>query len=603
MAREVIVEWAKYERSAWLPKGFLWNDHAVAARILVLAWFWTEYRQRADFDTQEAASILRFVMRSGQLLAKPSHYTFSTNHGFMQNLALWHISLAFPTIPGAAHFKNIATERFARQMTYYINEEGIILEHSAGYHKHGLQLIGMALKYLDMLDMAVSPVWLTKYEGAKDFYTQLRRPDGSLPLFGDTDMGKKFKDPLIAEIGPGMAVTQLRRRADWGTPRLRAMYPVGGYTVWWDGLRYWPDATYMAQAVVVWSNFPGHGHKLADEMSILFWAAGQTWWTNVGNWPYGVPGRSQAMSWGGSNAPHFIGEPEKSERTTTVRLVGWNDNLTAIDLERNGPRGYQVRRQFFDIEGRLWIVIDSNHNPTRRPTRTVWRTHPDVSVLREKTQGMYRLISAWTKTAVNASFFGSDPISIEEYRGSNEPFTWTVVDGVPSPTSALVVEQPSSTSWLAVVWGLESADSSWRLTRAPTMGRWVDSADWLMIVPTSKGVLHVERKATHIRVFSVGGPSTSLDLIKPGSSVDTFDAKMELQRAYAATAATYPRYRDLITYRVKVTKILVGLMLLQELFFFACRRLAVPYYGALRLMSVFGWVSVGIWLAFVYFNV
>ncbi|MBE9572777.1 MAG: hypothetical protein IMF11_19305, partial [Proteobacteria bacterium] len=44
MARDVIVAWALYEGSAWLPKGLLWNDHAIAARIPVLAEFWSLYR-------------------------------------------------------------------------------------------------------------------------------------------------------------------------------------------------------------------------------------------------------------------------------------------------------------------------------------------------------------------------------------------------------------------------------------------------------------------------------------------------------------------------------------------------------------------------------
>ena len=39
MARDVILGWASYERQAGLPKGLLWNDHAVAERILALADF------------------------------------------------------------------------------------------------------------------------------------------------------------------------------------------------------------------------------------------------------------------------------------------------------------------------------------------------------------------------------------------------------------------------------------------------------------------------------------------------------------------------------------------------------------------------------------
>jgi hypothetical protein len=602
MARKIIMAWAKYEGSTWLPRGFLWNDHAIAARVPVLARFWAEYRNRPDFDTEEARLILGFVARSGQMLAKPSHYTFSTNHGVMQNLALWHLSLAFPAIPGVASYRKVAAERFALQMQYYINDEGIILEHSAGYHREGLRLLGMGFKYVSMLGMPIPPSWAVKYTRAKDFYAQLRRPDGSLPLFGDTGGPENVQGLLVTELDASGTVTAIKRQVEWEPSAPHSIYPVGGYTVWWSGLRHWPDVNSLTQTVVTWSNFPGHGHKHADDMSILFWAAGQTWWTNVGYWPYYAKGRDKAASWEGSNAPHLAGEREKSKRTAGVRFFGEKDGLAAIDLERTGPQGYRVRRQVLDIKDRLWIVIDSAHNPTGRPTRTVWRTYPDVRVLGGKTQGMYRLVSTRVRTSVDASLFASGPVSIQKYRGSYEPFAWIAVDGVPSRTSVLVIDQPPNTSWLAFVWGVESPDTGSRLTGTPAMRRWVDSGDWLLAVPTSHGTLQVERKGTKVRVSRADGDKASIDLISGAAGFDTVDAKRKLQQAYAATKARYPKYRNLIRYRASITKILIGLVLLQELFFFVYTRLSAPLYGAFRLASVVGWLAGGLWLMFVYFK-
>ena len=64
MARDVILAWASYERSAWLPKGLLWNDHAIAARVPVLAKFWRHYRNHPDYDPEAARYILQLVARS-----------------------------------------------------------------------------------------------------------------------------------------------------------------------------------------------------------------------------------------------------------------------------------------------------------------------------------------------------------------------------------------------------------------------------------------------------------------------------------------------------------------------------------------------------------
>jgi len=169
-AKDVILGFASYERKAWLPKGLLWNDHAIAGRIAVLAKFWKRYRNHPDYQPEVAKELFQLVARSAQLLAKPSHFTFATNHGIMQNLALWQICPAFPSLPNIDYYKNIALERMRDQMRFYVNEEGVILEHSAGYQKVGLKLMGMAFRHLTLLDMPIPEDWKEKYQKAEAFY-------------------------------------------------------------------------------------------------------------------------------------------------------------------------------------------------------------------------------------------------------------------------------------------------------------------------------------------------------------------------------------------------------------------------------------------------
>lgn len=154
-ARDIILAWGLYERKAWLPKGFLWNDHAIAARISVLAKFWKHYRNHPDYEVEVAKAIFQLVARSARLLAKPSHFTFSSNHGIMQNLALWQICLAFPVILDVEFYNQLALERMRDQMIFYINDEGVVLEHSAQYQRLGLNLIALAFRYLTLLNMPI----------------------------------------------------------------------------------------------------------------------------------------------------------------------------------------------------------------------------------------------------------------------------------------------------------------------------------------------------------------------------------------------------------------------------------------------------------------
>ena len=307
MARAVILNFGRYEKKAWLDRGFLWNDHAVASRARTLADFWRVYRRRRDYRPEEAAELWGFAGRTAALLAKPQLYTLATNHGVMQNLALWQICVAFPSLPHIEEYKRLAFTRLKDQIAFYVGPDGVVLEHSAEYHEFGLFILGMVLRYATFLDLDVPPEWARKYEGAKKFYTEIRRPDRSMPQFGDA-AGKRFVAVLVGQldqhnhIGP-LTLVKLERPAN-----SFSMYPAEGYAVLWDNLSTWPMPAQLSQTMLAWSNFPGHGHKHADEPSVLLWAGGQDWWTNVGYWPYDNPDRFRAECWEGSNAPHLAGE-------------------------------------------------------------------------------------------------------------------------------------------------------------------------------------------------------------------------------------------------------------------------------------------------------
>ncbi|MDH3673723.1 MAG: heparinase II/III-family protein, partial [Gammaproteobacteria bacterium] len=395
-------------------------------------------------------------------------------------------------------------------------------------------------------------------------------------------------------------VTKVETKINWNRPHARSIYPVAGYAVWWDGLHRWPNATEASQTVVTWSNFAGHGHKSADELSVLFWAAGQTWWTNVGYWPYDHEGRSVATSWDGSNAPHFIGEPEKSDRAVRVRYYGWNKRVTAIDIERTGPPGYRVRRQVVGIDGRVYAVIDSADSLEGLGTRTVWRTHPAVNLAIDKTAGAYRLEAPRHGTSLIAFFLGSDPFQIDEYNGDAEWFGWLSVDLVPMPTPAIVVEHPPRATWMATVWSVEEKDENRALTSSAAMNHWDNFENWSLVIPTSAGPLRVQRDSRDINVQFDVGAQASLSL---RAGVEVSEAREKLRKAWVAVHRTYgDRYRDLGYYRLKITKVLIILFLLQELFFAASRWfLARNAYAMLRGISVAGWVVIGLWLALVYF--
>jgi hypothetical protein len=421
-ARDVILAWDSYDRHALIPKGMLWNDYAIASRIRVLTKFWILYRNYKDYQPDVARAILHFAARSGQMLAKPSHFTFSTNHGVIQNLSLWHLCIAFPSLPNVEYYKQLAFNRMNDQMAFYINDEGVVLEHSAGYHRFGLQLIAKAFRYLSLLDMPVPQSWQEKYKKAIDFYSQVRLPDGSLPIYGDTHYWVDNPGPPVTTIDNNGMSSALKHRMGWLPKQPNSIYPAAGYSVWWDGLDYWPDAQKINQTVLVWSYFPGHAHKHADEMSVLLYAGGQDWWSNSGYWTYGTKGRAEAESWDGSNAPHLVGESAGSERYTTLKFNAWEKDIAFIDLERKGPKEYVARRQVIHLKPDLWIILDCTNGNISTRTTTIWTTRPSVKISDGASSGSFLLKGESDDLFLKAFFITSGGENITRYRGNERPF-------------------------------------------------------------------------------------------------------------------------------------------------------------------------------------
>src|SRR5690606_38775384 len=122
------------------------------------------------------------------------------------------------------------------QMEYFVSEDGVVLEHSAGYHEFGLALIERLIRYFTLLDREVPDEWIAKHARAVEFYRHLRRVDGTLPRHGDT---RGRASEAMAVHGRRQAETFLSE--DFGYFSARG----GGHLL------------------LTWANFPSRAHKHA----------------------------------------------------------------------------------------------------------------------------------------------------------------------------------------------------------------------------------------------------------------------------------------------------------------------------------------------------
>lgn len=579
-AVDYLVEYDVYEGSEWsLPGGYLWydgwrtfvrNDHAIAARGLVLIEFWRVYRNHAEYDAKVGNAVLRMAARCAHLLAEPRRFTVATNHGVMQNLALCSIGLSFPTLPDGARLCRFAFERLNEQLPFFINDEGYMLEHSPGYQRFSLRLIGIGLRLRTLSGQPVPETWTRKYQSAQRVYALMRRPGGSVPMFGDTDGGDQGDGPAVTVVDATGGTGPLLERK-WIPDAATAMAPVAGYAWWWDGLENWPDGRRMAQTAITWSYFEGMGHKHADELSMSIWAGGVPWLDNVGYWSYDAVGRELAESWAGSNAPHFVGEPTVSDRETHVRYQGRSDTLSAIDLERVGPGESRIGRQLIHVGKTIWIVIDTSAALRGKSVRTIWTTAPDVDVKESGARGSFLLTDRASETSFRADFLPDNTPTLSVVSGSETPFAgWRVLHGKIRKAPSFVVERPAANPWSLAVWSIEGSSLGGpTLSDAPQMRDWQGAEDWQIMLPTVQGQVLLTRRKGQLVLTTEAGSQSSLSM-EPGSDVSV--SKAQLRASLSAASANYGAPNMSSIYRIKVSVFLIFQLVASLIF---VRRIAV----------------------------
>lgn len=592
-AKQVVLAWASYERSAWLPRGFLWNDHAIAERTHVLVDFWRYYRGSRGYDPDVARVVLELIDHSAALLAKAGHFTVATNHGVMQNLALLHVSAALPALPGADGYKRLALKRLETQLRFFLSEEGVVLEHSPGYHELGLGLFRRAFDYAELMGFDVPVEWTVKYEKALAFYAQILRPDGSLATLGDTDGSPSAaRIAWVSKSAPFVAAggrTNSVRRS----PLSLAVYPVSGYAVWWSRLDSQKRDSDLSHFVATWSHFPGHGHYRAQELALAFWAAGQEWWTNSGYWPYGYRLRRRVESWEGSNAPHLEHEPARLAQEAIAKGLWTAKDKVVLDLERVPEASYRVRRQIIQARSNLWLVLDSAHDvPAGKRLRTIWTTSPEVRVEAGSNDRSFRLTDSASGREMRVFILGSPSTLVSQLRGSEEPFGGlAAVRKQIRHTSSLSVSSSGNAPWHAMLWLF--GDPGIQDPAAPALS-WVGPERWSLEASTGTRTVTVQRSGPELLV---GG-----ERLLPYALPDTAKAREQLRMELASAAAQYPLHRDLLPWRTKVTYLLVALIVVQWLLVALAARSRPGYVVPFLMLGVMSWAALGSWLYFWYFT-
>lgn len=585
LARDRILAFAAWESQQRDPIAFLWNDHAVAARIPVIIRLWSHMRNDAQSTFDQKEVLVSLVERSGELLAKSQLFTVRTNHGVMQNVALLQIGAAFPFLSKVGNWRKIAVERLEMQLGYYVSDEGVVLEHSAEYHLFGTKLLAYAVRLCRLNGIEASQRLQKAYSGTIDFSRLLIRPDGTLPLIGNTASGKLAR---IALTSNGGAAKVVLRAPPFLLPTPGTyQFPLSGYSVWWS------SDPMPSQAVVAWAKHENHGHKHSDEGSLNFWSRGYNWITGTGYWPYGASGFTDANGWSGSNSVHEKHEVANSERTVRLRGQGESAETRAIDIEVNRSSGFKSRRQIIQLNSEELLILDFI-NSANNKTETLWTTDSRLDMqLVDKKQFITLPDSDGNRLLVALDSSIKNQLQTSLFRGSLSPFAgWVVEERKPHPASTIRVSSPARNYVTATYF---SVISSARRTYVKLMNASEEEV-WDVSISGGDRTNRIKRNGQTICIEGKNSFNTRIYLSNPAP----YSVRARtLKTAMGDGLKKYPPWRDLTFYHKR--------LYLSIFFIYLSIEAAITFlYMKRRKKSwqdypvVIGWIGFSIWVKFMY---
>ncbi|MDX2192895.1 MAG: heparinase II/III family protein [Gemmatimonadales bacterium] len=559
IALEHLLGLAAVERGRRLPLGHLWNDHAIAARVAVIAEVWRRHRGRLGAADREA--VLRLALRDGERLASPPMYMAATNHGLMQAIALLQLATAFPGLGPSPAWDGVARARIGSFVPYYVASDGVVLEHSAGYQELGVRLLAIAESTARVAGRPLDAGVSERRALAQRVLGTLLRADGSLPVTGDT------------EHRVGGVVPRGWCELPCAAPSrdTLAVMPVGGLAIWKEGAARVGGEEHM---LVVGGRFMGHAHRHSDDLSVHYRTSGTEWLSASGYWPYGGGERDDAVGWNAANGPHVRGESWRDDRRTRLEAVGRAGGIVAVRASSATSSGTLFTRTVIRLGPDSLLLLDAWRGAPAAGVLTAWQAGPDVTL--EADGDAWRLASR----AGERSLRVAGDVALERTIVSGDRATWLgwqVHARVPTPwpTLAVAARAPEGRVVVALgTWG-----RGMRLA-APTVSG--DASVLRMVAGADTLAIEVGPAAVTVRSARRGPIGTvTLDPV-PYPAVE----RRAIDSLFSAAVAAHPIRYDELPIRLKVTLLLLGGLVMLEVGSALARLWSPVAEGALRALAL-----------------
>jgi uncharacterized heparinase superfamily protein len=404
--RELALDWLRQN-----PPGIRAPNWAGVLEVAFRAnlWVWAYHHFRRDLDDDALLANVRGLWWMGRYLAANLEYTSPNNHLLLEAKALALLGLQFPELRAAGHWRRLGERVLWAEVRRQVRLDGGHAEQASLYHQI---ITSELLEYLTLLNVngqsAPEDICL-RFTRMLEFERGLLKPDGELPLYGDSAHGDSYvrfralaggavllNRPDLAGMPADEATLWLtagRAQPTLGAPSESRAFAESGYFVMRAGAG--PSAAYLLFDCGPFGYPPAPGHGHADALSFELFAGGQTLLVDPGVYSYhlGARWRNYFRGTAAHNTLRVDGR-DQSElegemrvlRPARATLHAWV-STDAYDFVDGAHDGYTRlaqpvvhRRQILFVKPDYWLVFDQLTGPGRHELEWLFHLTPEATI-------------------------------------------------------------------------------------------------------------------------------------------------------------------------------------------------------------------------------
>ncbi|MCB0208633.1 MAG: alginate lyase family protein [Anaerolineae bacterium] len=455
--RELLLDWlAKNPADVSQPN---WSSiFEVGFRINTWIWAFYLFRAAPSFDTELCLALLKGLFMHGCFLEAHIELHAQNNHLLLEAKSLAMLGLLFPEFKLANRWRQRGLKLLYREVEAQVCPDGVHGEMATHYHK---VIAGELLELLVLLErngVDVPTPIQTRFERMVDFEVWVTKPNGRLPLLGDSaledtymryaaaggvlflnrsDLKAIVPDPGEAEVwllGPKRITAFQKNVGDTVSLTSRA-FPDGGYFVMRHGHAETSPYLVFDCGPFGYKPVPSHGH--ADALSFELHVGGQTLLVDAGI--YGTQlGRDWRNFFRGTRAHNTVVVDDYDQSTlidvwrvyqpAQATLHQWEtgDHFDFVDGSHNGytrlPAGVTHRRRIFFVKPEYWVVIDTMTGSGEHTYDNYFHLIPNAVVRRDPASQQVRATgeSDASGLIIAPVQFGSN-YQLESFTGETNP--------------------------------------------------------------------------------------------------------------------------------------------------------------------------------------